>query len=185
MGDTVDSLIEVASNDDGCDAQSSVTFHATADTSYRIAVDGAGGATGTFSLAWSLLAQPANDDFVDGEAVLGTGGTIGGSNVAATAEQGEPDDAGVSAPIQSVWYSWTAPADGPVTIDTCGSGLDTALGVYTGVAVDALTEVASNDDACGSQSLVAFDAVAGSTYLISVDGRGDQVGAFLLDVTVG
>ena len=35
----------------------------------------------------------------------------------------------------SVWYSWTAPLDGKVVIDTATSDFDTLLGVYTGNAV--------------------------------------------------
>ena len=46
----------------------------------------------------------------------------------------------------SVWYSWTAPLEGEVEIDTVGSDFDTLIGVYTGNAVGSLTEVASNDD---------------------------------------
>src|SRR3954463_14341504 len=35
-----------------------------------------------------------------------------GSNVGATGEFGEPDNAAVSSPIQSVWWNWVAPATG-------------------------------------------------------------------------
>jgi hypothetical protein len=50
------------------------------------------------------------------------------------------------------------------------------LAVYTGSAVDALSQVGSDDDSsCRSQSQVDFDALTGETYRIAVDGyRGDE-----------
>lgn len=76
---------------------------------------------------------------------------------------------------KSLWWSWTAPASGPVTISTCGSDFDTVLAVYTGNAVDALSLVASNNNSVCSgvsnvQSQVQFNAIAGTNYQIAVDG---------------
>ena len=45
---------------------------------------------------------------------------------------------------QSVWYRWTAPANGPWAFDTRGSSFDTLLGIYTGSSVGGLV-------ACGEQ----------------------------------
>src|SRR5262249_59946789 len=82
-----------------------------------------------------------------------------GSNMGATGEPGEPTHGfSVDPSINSVWWQWTPSASGPVTIDTFGSNFNTTLAVYTGGAVNALTEVASNDDgnSISSQSLVVF-----------------------------
>jgi Ca2+-binding RTX toxin-like protein len=118
----------------------------------------------------AFAAPPPNDDF-PGTTLSGnmTGAT--GTNVEATHEAGEPAHAGVGN-TNSVWYSWTAPAAGKLDINLCGSDYDTALAVYTGAAVDMLTEVASDDDSdtCGLQSRVLFLATAGTTYRIAVDG---------------
>ena len=76
-----------------------------------------------------------------------------------------------------MWYSWQAPVTGPVTIDTEGSDFDTLLGAYTGNALNALTEVASNDDSrpgVDQQSQISFQATQGTTYRIAVDGFNDQ-----------
>jgi hypothetical protein len=104
-------------------------------------------------------APPANDDFANAQD-LGSesSASASGTNVDATAEPGEPDHAGIPARA-SVWYRWTAPENGQVRIETCDSDFDTVLAVYTGSAVDALTPVASNDDTCGLQSRVQFNAV--------------------------
>ncbi|MFK8017761.1 MAG: hypothetical protein AB8G17_20220 [Gammaproteobacteria bacterium] len=94
-------------------------------------------------------AAPANDFFAFPETI--SQGTWSGSNVDATAEPGEPQHANV--PVgASVWYQWSAPGDGYLTVDTVGSLFDTVLGLYTGNSVDALTVIAANDDAVGRQS---------------------------------
>jgi F5/8 type C domain len=54
------------------------------------------------------------------------------------------------------------------------------LAVYTGTAVNALTVVGSNDDACGLGSRVSFTAAAGTEYRIAVDGYGNDSGSFTL-----
>ena len=51
-------LTPVASNDDSCGSQSSVTFPAAAGTNYYVAVDGFGGATGTVSLSLTVTFGP-------------------------------------------------------------------------------------------------------------------------------
>ena len=128
---------------------------------------------------------PANDNFSSAQVISGSSGTIAGSNVNATGESGERLNSGTSAPVQSVWYSWTASTAGDVTIDTCGSNFDTTLGAYLGAAVDSLGEVAANDDdptgGCGLGSRVSFAATAGLTYLFSVDGYRDANGDITLN----
>jgi hypothetical protein len=81
--------------------------------------------------------------------------------------------------------SGTASASsGPVTLTTAGSSFDTALGVYRGTAVNALTQVAANDDENARTgvytSKVTFNAVAGTTYQIAVDGYQGATGSITL-----
>lgn len=180
-GSAVNALTAKASNDDnGAATTSLLSFAATAGTLYRIAIDGKAGAAGALKLAWDLTpAPPANDAFGSATAISGTSGTIAGTTAGATKEAGEPSHAGVAG-ARSVWYSWTAPATGPVTIDTIGSAFDTLLGVYTGTAVSALTAKASNDDSGGAQSKLTFAATAGTTYRIAVDGKAGAAGAVTL-----
>src|ERR1039457_2346537 len=130
-------------------------------------------------------AQPANDMFANRIVITGTTIVVTGSSVGATREPGEPYHAGNTGGA-SVWWSWTAPSVGTVTISTAGSSFDTVLGVYTGSAVSALTEVASNDDenygAGIYTSKVVFDVVANQTYQIAVDGYGGASGSVQLSV---
>jgi hypothetical protein len=131
------------------------------------------------SLPAVAVAQPPNDNFANAQVLSGTTATATGTNVDATMEPGEPEHAGFTGGT-SVWYVWTAPASGPVRISTCGSDFDTLLAVYTGDSVSALTTIASNDDACDTQSRVGFDATAGTTYRIVVDGLAGSTGSIAL-----
>lgn len=131
-----------------------------------------------------------NDDFVAPVILSGTSGSQQHWNGGATLETNEPTtttDGGSNTIDATVWYSWTAPGDGPATFTTCnnGTGGDTTLGVYTGGAVGSLTTVGANNDmgtACtntvisnpGLTSEVSFTAVAGTTYHIQV---GNPAGA--------
>ncbi|MES1168765.1 MAG: calcium-binding protein, partial [Oleiharenicola lentus] len=72
-----------------------------------------------------------------------------GFNTNATKESGEPSHARDSGPDakanpggRSVWWRWTAPSVGTVTLDTKGSYFDTILGVYTGSSLSGLTSIA-------------------------------------------
>lgn len=131
---------------------------------------GAGGAP-------TAPSAPANDDFANAYVITGSSISREGldNNLYATVEVDEPVAASTVGGA-SLWFEWTAPANGTCTIDTLGSTdmtaavLDTALGVYTGVAVDALTLIVDNDDGMVDfTSEVSFSAVMGTTYMIQVD----------------
>jgi hypothetical protein len=175
-GSAVDALTLLGANDDFYDMQSRVLFQATAGTTYHFSVDGFQADTG--SIVLNLAMSPANDNFAN--AVPIGIGTYTGSNIGATAEANEPTSAGTSAPINSVWWAWTADRSETVEFNTFGSDFDTLLAVYTGPSVDSLQLVASNDDMNGLQSQVLFQAVEGTTYYIAIDGDGRQTGSIVL-----
>ena len=124
---------------------------------------------------------PANDAFA-GASVLASGsGTSSGTSVGASKEAGEPPHAG-NAGGKSIWYSWTAPATGTLTVSTAGSGFDTLLGIYQGTAVNGLTERGSNDDEDNAGGIVTskvtnLAVTGGATYRIAVDGFNAGGGA--------
>ena len=76
-------------------------------------------------------AAPANDSFatpeVIGGSLLGWGQNV--STVGASGEMGEPNHAGSSVPLESVWFRWTPTESGRTTVSTCASGFDTTLAV--------------------------------------------------------
>jgi hypothetical protein len=125
-----------------------------------------------------------NDDFGRRIVFDGSPVSVTGSSMGASEEAGEPDPWGVPGG-RSVWWSWTAPLSGGVTITTWGSSFDTMLAVYTGASLSSLTTIASNDDDPygGLTSRVVFNAVAGTTYQIVVDGYRGAMGSIRLNLT--
>ena len=129
------------------------------------------GACGVFCFApLAAHAQPANNAFASAWTLAGASVSTNGNSANASKETGEPNHAG-NAGARSVWFNWVAPRDGQIRLDTIGSAINTLLAVYTGNAVNALTPIASNDNApgLGNQSQVEFLALQGVTYRIAVD----------------
>jgi hypothetical protein len=193
-GGAVGALIPVTDADA---EEQDLLFDAVAGTTYHIVIDGFEGGGdegggGEYELRWARrYPAPANDDLADAHALTGASGTIDGTTIGATDEDGEAERDG-SVPERSIWYSWTAPASGPLQIDTWDSPYledegdlyppDTVLGVYTGgPGVGDLDEVTADDEFPDEVSRVRFDAVAGTTYLVAVDDDADWPG---IDVTL-
>jgi hypothetical protein len=146
------------------------------------------GGTSAFSASDSGYRIGTNDAFANRIVLTGASVTTTGTNAGATKETGEPAHAG-NAGGKSVWWTWTAPASGTVTIDTTGSTFDTLLAVYTGSSVTALTAVTggSNDDnpAGGmTTSKVTFSVTAGTVYQIAVDGYAAAAGSITLHINL-
>jgi uncharacterized repeat protein (TIGR01451 family) len=145
----------------------------------------------TLSLTHSTRVFAA--DAFPGPSLAGNNGSLVDSNIGMTGQAGEPLTLGGGA-LNTQWYSWTAPLSGFVSFGTCnptGSSLtnfDTTIGIYTGAAVNALTQIGFNDDTPGCNSVVnpnfgstvAFNASAGTTYRIQVDGYANATGQFNL-----
>ena len=135
--------------------------------SYNVVVSNAFGVVASSNATLTVFAPPTNDLFASRALITGLTNTVTGQNVGATRESGEPrivsDPGG-----KSVWYTWTAPTNGTVFINTSGSSFDPLLGVYTGSSVSALTLVAAG------HSSVVFAGVSGRTYQLAVDGGYDS-----------
>lgn len=123
----------------------------------------------------AAVAAPANDNFADREVL--EGGLpieVTRSNIEATKEEGEwisPFAAG-----HSVWFEWEAEEDGFVTIGACDDEFPTIVGIFTGTEIDHLTPAVSGNEGEGpdcpyTQRQFTFDAVAGTKYVIAVDGN--------------
>jgi Pro-kumamolisin, activation domain/Divergent InlB B-repeat domain len=138
------------------------------------AEDAAGNFSSPMTVEVNYLAPTEpNDFFVNAIALTGTSGVVSGGNTNATKEDGEPIIAG-NAGGKSVWWSFKAPVDGVLTLNTTNSTFDTLLGLYTGTNVAALTPIADNDDAYpgapGGFSFISQAVKSGQTYDIDVDG---------------
>jgi Calx-beta domain len=148
------------------------------------------------TLGWNLVSSvapppappppppPANDNFASAQVITGCSGSVTGANVGASSEIGEPNHLSTTSDpegggAKSIWYRWQAPSNSAIEITTAGSRFDTILGVYVGNSVNALTVIGQHDDVGGPQgadktSRVAFNAVAGQTYRIAVDGYANN-----------
>ena len=141
-----------------------------------------------------LPSPPANDNFANALVIAGCSGTVTGTNVGATRENGELNHLSTTSDpngggSRSIWYQWQAPSTGSVTFNTSGSGFDTVMGVYTGNAVNSLSVIAQHDDVVPGTvrtSSITFNANAGTTYRIAVDGynnggAGGDIGSVTLN----
>jgi hypothetical protein len=130
----------------------------------------------------TAIFRAPGDDFVQRVPITGWSNTVTGFNTNATREPGEPNHVG-NIGGHSVWWTWTALSSGNVTISTAGSSFNTLLAIYTGSSVTNLALVTANDnDGANSTSLVTFQATAGVTYAIAVDGFTGASGNIVLQV---
>ncbi len=129
-----------------------------------------------------ILPLPANDAFTSRSRILGAQVALSAYNYSATAQAGEPAHAGAPA-SRSTWFTWTAPANGDVTIDTLGSTFDTRLAVYRGDTLNSLQLVAEHASEAGKKfSRVRLVVNAGDVFQIAIDGVNDATGDLRLAI---
>ncbi len=169
---------ELACNDNMCDVKSEVVVYLTAGQTYYIRIAGKGGNTGDYVVVVTeRFTQPANDDCTKAIEVfedipfqgstLGALGSIGSS-------------CGFYFDFYDVWHLFTPSKTGDYLISLCGSDFDTTLSVYSGCQG---SELACNDDSCGSQSELVLGLTAGQTYWIRIAGYDGDMGNYDLLIT--
>lgn len=138
---------------------------------------------------------PTNDAFANPLALQGDSGIVTGSLAGATAETGEPDHDSTTAK-RTVWFAWTAPADGTAEVldlsnrlwtvvtwpDTHTTARLRSMGVYRGQSLSNLIAVPllPNEPPHASPDTPLrlanrFPAQAGVTYRIALNGS-DNLG---------
>lgn len=193
-GSALNNLVLVGANDEdpATISTSRVSFNAVQGVTYYFAVDGFAfvdeAQSGAIKLSLSQ-GKADNDHFANRSLLSGAHLVATANSTTATEEPAEPDHSG-NPGGKSLWWRWTAPATGSATFSTHGSDFDTVMGVYTGGALEALTEVASNDDEepGAPQSTATADVVAGTEYQIAVDGfatSAADVAAGAIVLTIG
>lgn len=124
--------------------------------------------------------EEQNDKFIKAIELRQSSGSTIGSNTNAGKESGEPFHGGNSGG-RSVWWRWTAPANGQLSVNTATSSFDTLLAIYEGISVGDLTLVAENNDYGATyQSAVNFAVQQARTYHIAVDGHDGASGSIAL-----
>jgi hypothetical protein len=110
--------------------------------------------------AW---AAPVNDDIGSATVISTLPFTDHVNTSDATLAPGDPSTSCFS-PVATVWYTVTPAESLRMQIDTIGSDYTTSLAVFTGTPGQ-LVEVTC-DRRFGLQSVVRFDAAAGTTYVV-------------------
>ncbi|MDT8299958.1 MAG: GEVED domain-containing protein [Sedimentisphaerales bacterium] len=173
----------IGCNDDACGRQSEITFPATAGTEYLIEVGGFGVSKGAGVISISCDSEPPvslnNDNCQNAKPI----GNVSG--MAFDTSNATFDGPGHCLTSPNIWYIYTATCTGKATVSLCGSGYDTKMAVYNGGGCNPSLSrlIECNDDSCGWQSEVTFDATAGQQYLIEVGGFGDNKGQGLISVS--
>lgn len=128
-----------------------------AGTTYYFQIGG--GSVLSFRLR--TAAPPANDNFSAAAVVDTFPFTDSGDLRDATNEPGEP-------PLsdRTVWYAYTAAADGLVQADTFGSEFDSRVAAYTGSDLGSLTRIAFDHQL----AMVVVPVIGGTTYYFQVGG---------------
>lgn len=142
----------------------------------------------SFVFEFAAAAPTGRDNFADRDSLGGATYVVAtANNTHATEEPSEPF-AGMASwyrALNTVWWSWTAPASESVTLDTTGSTIPTVLGVFSGSSLDQLTSIGVSDgNGNWIQTIrsVTFNAVAGTQYQICVDGCFDYKGDITLNL---
>ncbi len=131
-------------------------------------------------------ARPANNAFANRLLISGSSGVATGFSVLATKETSEPSNADNSGG-SSVWWKWTAPSAGQLSVNTLGSSFTTLIGLYTaasaGSSVSTLNYAASNNinDGTNGAGGLLMQVVAGKEYALAVDGINGTSGTINLN----
>ena len=141
-----------------------LVIDAEAGRAYAIQVGGR--RQGAFALNIAPVLQPPNDHFTNAFVLTGILASTTGTSLGATREPGEPvhpyTDAG------SVWWNWTAPASGLVSVTLSGGFFQAPVVVYAGNSVSTLTNVSGSDSPYPWRyNGNLFTARAGVTYRIA------------------
>jgi hypothetical protein len=157
-----------------------ISFNATSNITYYIAVYGMGSGANADSGNIVLQIMPDNNNFANAIPLSGEKVYAIGYNGQADVETGETVTIGFSSTGKTIWWKWNPPRNGDFLISTVGSSFNTVLGIYTNLTKLPSSATAMRDDDSGSPndltSLVSINAKTNITYYIVVDGyQEDEV----------
>jgi IPT/TIG domain len=130
-------------------------------------------------------APPSNDNYSSAKHVVGASWYSAADNTSATTQSGE--NIGLDFEItgysvyHTLWFKWTAPASGSVTVSTDGSSVDdTAIAIFTGSSLSHSSRKAWNDQQSGLSGsnlsqINSFKVSKGTTYYIQAGSSGTSL----------
>ena len=170
-------LVGKGCNDDAVGTQSQIVFSVASGESLTFMVTAFNDDGGDLTFHFAFAPHAAGNDICSSPTVITLTPYSDVEDVtAATSAAGDPvHTCAMAPPGRSVFYGWTAPADGIVRADTFGSSYDTLLSAYTG-ACGGLTSLACSDDEDGHglASEVVLPVTMGTTLTFMVS---DQLAA--------
>lgn len=136
------------------------------------------------ALVWLLpaiaIAAPPNDACIDATTVAPS--ALYEETLDSTTATTAIDDplqlctlGGANQNAHSVWYKFTAPANGVLAVDTLGSGSPTIISVHTG-ACGLLSELACTTSTLPTATSLATPVVSGTTYRIELTNQAGSPG---------
>lgn len=189
----------VVCGDDECGNQSSVLVEAVIGQSFLIRLGAAlaqPGGTGNIVIT-SLGYSGSVDDCDDApsSAAISGAGTFFFDNSAATSvgpDHAGCDFSGEAGIDRDVWFCWTAPCDGIVTVETCNlTTSDSKIAAYSNACGAPCPPTDGDlldcdDDTCDQlRSVISFPATSGTTYLLRIGtfpNAQSQGGAFTITI---
>jgi hypothetical protein len=154
-----------------------VPFEVQGGEPLHICVDHNGGGPDATTLEIALNVPPENDDFDKAVTLTEAVPSVGSWNFGATRQYGEPNHNGQFGG-RSVWFRWIAQAAGHAEVSLSGDIATNMLAVYEGATLNGLIPIAASTSALTNSA--SFQAVAGHTYQIAVDGAYGASGDFTL-----
>jgi predicted nucleic acid binding AN1-type Zn finger protein len=182
-------LTGACNNDNGpvCfGSQASVRFSGTSGNTYYILAGSFGAGSGMLQVHARILVPPSN--------AVCPGAIALTDSIPYTMDTTSATTAGDFQPTcqtnfsKGVWFTFTPDSNAVVEVNTCNSGFNTAVQVYTG-SCDSLSAVPGgcndqNGPACsGSQASVRFSGTGGTTYYILTGGFGGGSGFLQIQAT--
>lgn len=177
------SYTAVACNNDGCGTQSSLSAALSANTTYYVVVWKIGAsapAPDAAALQLRVVREPPANDLCSGAVTIPAGGPFPYSaplvpDLSAATTTGDPAAPSCTDNIsRSIWYSFVPSTTANYTFETCGGVTGTTLedpvmAIYSGAQCGGpYTQVACNDDSCGTKSSVTASLSAGTRYYLLV-----------------
>lgn len=179
----------IASNDDNCGVQSSLTVSCAVAGTYVVVIEGAGGNEGAYDMDISLSNCGCPVPLVNDDPCGAIELTVGPTCVGTEGDNTTATDSGIADPGcanyggADMWYYAIVPASGELTIETSSSGgiTDTGIAWYDGSGdCSSPTFSDCNDDANGLFSSIEQTGLTpGDTVYIRVwEYGGNSVGTF-------
>lgn len=198
MGSSLDKIANVDSRSSSGIIR--ISFPAKAGTTFQIVIgdrNNNGGqmqltlSTQPFNHAGTLFGPdepnspaPTNDNFIHRSELSGSELTVISYNADATIQGGEPNRP-FDGIYRTVWFTWTAPSNSTITIDTTGTTVDGHFfAVYVGDSIESLATVAGATSNDTDSTTTTFPARVGTTYTIFTGSEfSSNYGTLVLTLT--